>query len=810
MPIDQAARDAALDARVNLLIEAGAGTGKTTLLVERVVETVVNRQVPLSRILLITFMDKAQQEMRDRLQARLEERLGAAGETPARVRLEAALASLPDAHITTIHGFCQRLLREFGAAYGIPLGFQVMDAVDADRLWEETFRDWVQDPRRESVVLNLLHAGIGWPHLKRWAKQICEWWDVPGMDAGFPSLAGLLAEFRDNARELAERARLDASPDDQGRAQIQDIMRQFAWLEQMPQREWPRMLAQWTRGLAPKGNKKNWAHPDWLAEQKEWVQTLREALAQIRQQMADGYLAEWVTLIGQEFRPYWRRKRFEALSLTFDDLLIEAERITRRPEVREALVARFDLVMVDEFQDTDALQAAVIRRLVSPVGADHLHAQDQGRLFLVGDPKQSIYRFRGADVETYASVRREVEETGGQLIPITQNFRSVPAVLDFVNQLFEERWPLEPHPEVPYIPPFRALDPHFPDDGRERLRVEQLCPAGSAAEKRQAEAEAIADVIERALREGWPVRAGSGERPIVPGDIALIVPQRTELGVYRQTLESRHIPVAAQSGRNFFQQDEIRGLCHLFRALANPDDALAVAGWLLSPWVALTHQELAEHRQKGGTWNYDEGENGHPLVLHWWRKLQVWHEKLWRVDAETVFDWAIASSALPRVLECREDRAALANLRKMRELCRDFGDRWGIFGFADWFKEQVLEGVPFEEARVPGRESEVAVSTVHQAKGLEWPFVIVANWKPKRTSLDSGIQYNPRLGVAGLRQEPWVSREWDRLEDDHRRREAAEGDRLLYVALTRARDYLWFYASFLDEILPSPGSAVVE
>jgi ATP-dependent helicase/nuclease subunit A len=802
MPIDQAARDEALEARVNLLIEAGAGTGKTTLLVERVVETVVHRQVPLSRILLITFMDKAQEEMRHRLQARLQERLESAQEW-ARPLLEAALASLPDAHITTIHGYCQRLLREFGSAYGIPLGFQVMDAVDTDRLWEETFRDWVQDPEREPVVLDLLHAGIGWPHLRRWAKQICEWWDVPDLNADFPNLWGFVAEFRDAAAELAERARLDASPADPGRTQIQDINRQIEWLAEMPRREWPRMLAQWTRGLAPKGNKKNWAHPDWLTEQKEWVQSLREALAQIRQQMADAYLAEWVSLIGREFRPLWRRQRFGALSLTFDDLLIEAERITRRPEVRQALANRFDLVMVDEFQDTDALQAAVIRRLVSPIGEDHLHPHDQGRLFLVGDPKQSIYRFRGADVETYASVRREVEETGGRLIPITQNFRSVPAVLDFVNQLFEARWPLEPNPEVPYIPPFRALDPHFPDDDRTRLRVEQLCPAGSAAEKRRAEAEDIADVIERALGEGWPVRDGRGERPILPEDIALIIPQRTGLDIYRQTLESRHIPVAAQAGRNFFQQDEIRGLFHLFQALANPEDALAAAGWLLSPWVGLTHQELADHRLKGGSWRYGETDHGHPAVLKWWHRLKSWHDKFWRVDAETVLDWAMAASALPAVLERREDRAALANLRQMRELCRDFGDRWGIFEFARWFSGQVLDEVPFDEARVPGRESEVAVSTVHQAKGLEWPFVIVANWKPKRTALDSGIHYNPRLGAVALRQEPWMSREWARLEDDHRRREEAEGDRLLYVALTRARDYLWFYASFLDERFPS-------
>jgi ATP-dependent helicase/nuclease subunit A len=128
------------------------------------------------------------------------------------------------------------------------------------------------------------------------------------------------------------------------------------------------------------------------------------------------------------------------------------------------------------------------------------------------------------------------------------------------------------------------------------------------------------------------------------------------------------------------------------------------------------------------------------------------------------------------------------------------GDRWGIFSFSDWLDRQVREAVPFDEAPVATDVQAVSITTAHQAKGLEWPFVIVANWTPPKTALETGLQYNRRLDLVGLRHGPWQSSAWEALEADHRLREEAEADRLLYVALTRARDYLWFYASFLADV----------
>jgi ATP-dependent helicase/nuclease subunit A len=437
--------------------------------------------------------------------------------------------------------------------------------------------------------------------------------------------------------------------------------------------------------------------------------------------------------------------------------------------------------------------------LVTPVGCEQLTPHDQGRLFLVGDPKQSIYRFRGADVETYADMREEIQATGGQVIAITQNFRSHPAILAFVNQLFQDRWPPTPDPSRPYVPPFAPMVATYPHDERTRVVVAAEGTGESTRAKRRREAAAIADLIATAVEEGWPVRAADGIRRISFGDIALIVPQRTGLHHYREALSARHIPVASHNGRGFFQQDEIRGLRHLFCALADPLDGGAVVGWLLSPWVGATHEMLAEHRVRNGTWDYRRGDAGHPQVLAWFERLAAWHERFWQIDPETVLDWALATSPLAHVLEELEDTGALANLRLMRKLCRQLGDRWGIDAFTEWLDLQVTEEVPFDEAPVTPGEDAVLISTVHQAKGLEWPMVIVANWKPHQTRLESGIQYNARLQRVALHQDPWVSRDWALLEADHRLREEAEGDRLLYVALTRARDYLWFYNSFLAD-----------
>lgn len=804
-PRDELNRSHARTAMVNVLVEAGAGTGKTTLLVDRVIDGLINRDIPLSRMLLITFMDKAQEEMRRRVADRLAGLESRADLPPeAQVKVRAALAHLEDANITTIHGFCQRVLTEFGSDYGIPVGFTVLEAVEADRLWQESFRQWVNQPDAEgrtARMLGLLHAGLGWDQLTQWARQICDWPTVPSFTADYPDLETFVREYGARAQEYQSRARIDADEEDGGRQQIYEICRQFERLARVERGEWPRMLAQWTGGLSPKGNKKNWHHPDWLTDQKEWIHSLKSDLAVLRGQMADAYLADWVALISQDFRVQSRRIRFEQLKLTFDDLLWEADRVAAEPAVRRVLSSRYDLVMVDEFQDTDPIQAAIVRRLVSPGGESQLSARDSGRLFLVGDPKQSIYRFRRADVETYAAVRQELLDAGGDVVPITENFRSHPRILRYVNQLFESRWPAEPDPERPFMPVFAALSSPFGDDDRVRVRVERMAVGEKVRAVRQAEAGSIANLVARAVEEGWPVR-GDPPRPLEYRDIALILPRRTGAEIYRQALRDRRIPVASQSGRKFFEQDEIRGVRHLFRVLENPDDETAAVGWLLSCWVGLDYEVLVRHKREGGTWKFREDDAGHPAVLAWWEKLRGWHRQFWRADPETVLDWALSASPLLSVLQQREDDAALANLAQLRGLCRDFGDRWGIFAFSEWINQQVAEKAPFEEAPIAGVSSEVVMSTVHQAKGLEWPLVIVANWGVAKTHLDPGIHYNPRLSRAAMHQEPWQSTGWDALDADHRIRQEAEGDRLLYVALTRARDYLWFYASFVD--VPDP------
>ena len=803
-PRDERFREAARKASVNVLVEAGAGTGKTTLLVDRVIENLLVKNTPWSRMLLITFMDKAQQEMRQRVQARLQKTQSDPVLSDAdRVRIQTLLDGLPDAEITTIHGFCYGILAEFGSDYGIPVGFRVMDAIEADRLWEKTFSSWLSRPddgSRHDRILSLLSAGIGWSQLVNWARQISRWPTIPKLNAEPFDLAQFVHHYAAMSHDYHHRALQDANPDDAGVIQITEIVRQFNWLFEMDLAEWPRMLAQWTRGLSPKGNKKNWAHPEWLRDQKYWVALLKSDLAGLRRQMSDTYLRDWVDLIGHDFREEWRRVRFDDLALTYDDLLWEAERISRDPAVWSRLYARYDLVAVDEFQDTDGTQAAIIRRLVTAPGGNALMNSDQGRLFLVGDPKQSIYRFRGADVETYTTVRHEVAESGGAILPITENFRSHPRILDFVNHHFAQRWPTAPDPERPYIPPFIPLHSPFPDDGRVRVSVKRLAVGEPYSVQRHHEAEAIGAVIDEAVREGWPVRTTDGVRPLTYQDIALVVPQRTGLEIYRAELQARHIPVASQSGRAFFQQAEIRGLRHLYHLLAYPEDEVAVVGWLASPWVGMDPVTLAGHRLQNGAWQYLVEAGGHPAVREWWGLLRAWHQNFWRAHPESVLDWAMSQSPLIGVLRERSDEKALANLSKMRELCRQLGERWDIFEFEAWLDGQVSDQVPFEEAPVPNVSDAVLMTTVHQAKGLEWPMVIVANWTPSRTGLESGIHYNPRLKRAALNQVPWQSSDWDTLAVDHQAREEAETDRLLYVALTRARDYLWFFASFLDGV----------
>ncbi len=773
----------------NILVEAGAGTGKTTLLVERTVEAIVEQGVSLERMALITFLENAAEEIKIRVRRRLEEVIATPGiDNHSKGRAQRALRQLPLASITTIHGFSLRILQNQGHHAPVPLGFRVLDRYQSEKLFDESFYQWIETDRMAAQrVETLLNYGISFERFREMAQYLSTFPDIPVYHASKPSVEFIEA-FVDEADEWQDIASRCAQQNDPGLIQIRDIARYLHNLSWLDPQQRVKSLVTWHL-TAAKGNKKNWSQADRLAQQKIFVKSLKQQVDDFKVRVADYVLQEVLQLMADRFWPYWKEQRWRQGSLTFDDLLWETRDFLRQ----HGPVDAYDLIMVDEFQDTDALQAEIIvRMLTNDPGQDWRQATiEPGRLFVVGDPKQSIYRFRGANVEVYQFMRRKIAQEGGLTLSIVQNFRTPREIVDPINKLFRANWPHDFDPSRPYVAPYTPLEPFFSASGESRLIVRGGFAESHVYERRTSEARLIAQLLqEMVLEHPVPIRDGNTTRPARFGDVALIVPARSGLYIYQQILEKEGIAIAPEGGIRFFERDVIRGVQQFLSALRNPSQVSYTVGWLLSPWVGFSLKDLAKHKAQGGKWNYllKDAGGGEKRLTDVLGKLEEWHRKWWQWRVEDLFwelyDW----SALPSVLAERHDVANLSNLAKMADLCRDLGDEWGNDEFCRWLEGKVNNQEQEEEGPLPQEQDAVHVVTVHKSKGLEWPLVVVANWNMKSSPKHSGIRI--QSGSVALAQGNLRSQLWEELAQEERLRAQAEAERLYYVALTRARDYL--------------------
>lgn len=476
--------------------------------------------------------------------------------------------------------------------------------------------------------------------------------------------------------------------------------------------------------------------------------------------------------------------------------------------VRQALGQRFAHVLVDEFQDTDPLQTEIFWRLCGePVDGDADWTRFQirpGALFLVGDPKQAIYRFRGADVGAYVQARDAFRaQDPDSLLSISTNFRSCASILTFVNERFEAVLSADGQPG------FTALDP-FHDD-RSELCVAALDIAvadengkASAEQQRDAEADAIAELCAR-LIENHPIidRRSGAERPCQPGDIALLAPTGAELWRYEEALERRGIPVATQAGKGLFRRQEIQDLIALTRVLADRRDTLALGALLRGPLVGLTEEELLDiiwalprseeqpNRIPRLDLSVDPAVIAHPLAREVIERLQSRSRRGNSTTPHELLSQAVDVMRIrPLLLERHRGQAerALANVDLYLSLSTGYAVR-GLRAFAEAMTAAWSDEARAVEGRPDAQEEAVALFTMHGAKGLEWPIVIPINTMTGVMAPDSAVIdrqtetfYCPVLGVTPEGYE--TTRQAEKEELDRER------IRLWYVAATRARELL--------------------
>jgi ATP-dependent helicase/nuclease subunit A len=839
-------------------VSAGAGSGKTTALVELCVRLLsgeaLGEPVDPGAIAAITFTERAAEELVVRLRAAVAARAADAarrepGSAEAQAWLE-RLHGLDRMAAGTIHGFCGRLLREHAPEAGLDPEFTIAD--------EERARAWLAEASRAAVVAALdagrpaartLAAGLGAGGAKGGlAAAVAEIVRAratrgdagPPVPAPAPEAPARRAAWERLAGAAQALARAAAASSSAAAAAIgevaEELSRELLRAEGQPDEAAPERAGDWggryhrppqqdvlarvprlvaaakARRLGPKDAAVRAAR-DALEEAAEDLARLEaEALGAPQRE-------ELAALVADAEARYAARKR-EARAADFDDLLVLAERLlSSDAALRAELRRRLRALLVDEYQDVNPLQQRIFDLVAGP-GVD-----DRPIPVAVGDLKQSIYRFRGADVSVFARLVRgfasEAEEARdapapGRVLRLSRNHRSAPAVLDLVNEVSARCF------RAPADGPARDDEILFgPGDRLVATRGEAARPAcellvdaegGPAAERRAREADALVRRIQAIVSgaAGIAVRAQGEdgvERPRTPrhADVAILFRRLTQIGVYERALREAGIPYRLARGGGFYQAPEVRDLGELVATLFDPGDRIGWAAALRSPMCVVSDATLFLLARAGlpRLARADPLELEREVPAGEWQRLLAFL-RTWR-ELRAVRDRLPLGDLLRRAADALDLDAALlagpdgerraVNLEKAIGLARRFeadGGRPAEFGAH-------LRALAARPPREPEAELEagdaVAVLSVHQAKGLEWPVVLVPDLgaRPRndarRAFLDEGGRICALL-FDGPREEFVETASVRAARDAERRSQAAESRRLLYVALTRARDHL--------------------
>ena len=744
--------------------------------------------------------------------------------------LRVSIEHLDDLTVTTIHGFCQGLIKAYSVEVGIDPGARVLDESQANSMFDDAFNHWFGSRLGDGAVENSPIAILAREQPREVVKTI--------KDLGRLRLAhrsarphepepfeDLRHEFIDAVRAFEQwYSRVPQQP--QTEDIVQEISELAAHFEAKSSLDldfaslWALAAVPRKRLMLPKPLCWRQYHVDAqafevVAEPKAGI-ALRdaaechfEAARSAFTSLIGGIAAHLVRQLSDDLDglldEYARRKRASA-ALDFDDLLLLARDLVKsHDEIAGELGERFRHICVDEFQDTDPVQAEIIFRIAAE--APPTRWQNAllrcGSLFFVGDPKQSIYRFRGADVEAYEAAKATV--CGGdssRLLTITANFRSRYGILDHVNGCFEPVLKKE-HGQPEYVWLASVIGSGDGDAPCVVRLTVPLPPRARADERRDAEAECVAKLCSR-LIGAVEVRRDDGTlSPLQPGDIALLAPAHNDLWRYERALERAGLSVASQAGKALMIRQETQDLLVLARTLADPLDTVAFGALLRGPLIGFTEGELLDIEAglrsvsgwTGGTSAFnvrtDPALVSNQLAASVLRDLQSLRQRIFCLTPRALLSEAVERLKIRVAMALRSqnrEARAIANLdavlemargcsvRGLGEFVRDLGERWSS-------RERMMEG------RSDSDEHAIELVTFHNSKGLEWPVVIPVNTgtefrRPKqflhRRSDDSlhwalgGIQ-PPGLELARREQK----------ESEERER-----SRTWYVACTRARDLL--------------------
>ncbi|CAB3390812.1 UvrD-helicase domain-containing protein [Kyrpidia spormannii] len=829
--------------RSDVVVTAGAGSGKTWVLTERYAAMLNGRptlpppedtDAPIptgapcrpGEIIAITFTEAAAADMRRKIRARLRQ-LIEAGET----RLLPYEEELETAPISTIHSYCAALIRRYPFEAGVDPDFVVLDEPEARRILRESAQEAILEALKEEEpairTALLVYGETGAMDL---VLQLGTTWreeDRTGAEVWAVSRESLAREAK---RWLQVReALLDA-----GRRMVEDGQKVSSTTKAYEKimkfaASWPEMeeaLASWDGRVTEdweerlrRLDKEMWSGNapkvlgDAVAEWKAAVKAAAEAVqAADLPEVTEGLCRLWDRVARR-----YEEKKAGHRALDYTDLQLRAVRLLEDSEVRRHWIASLRYVMVDEFQDTNRLQARLVGLLLDG-GA---------RLFVVGDGKQSIYRFRGADVSVFVETRQQVQEKGGVAVSLRHNFRSQGPILDFVNRVLgpvmgESANRENAAPQSSTI----EYEPLVPTREKMGGSVEIVHIDSEGLAGRLVEATEAARWIRRFVQSGGTVGDESGPRPARYGDVAMLLAVSTHLPVYELALQEAGVPYRIAGSRNFFRRQEVRDLIQVLRWVYDPGDEVAMIGALRSPLFGMSDDGLtiialaAGRGKESGLLAFSADPLGwvdgsHKLPLSPWdrraaedaaRQVAKWRRRAaWESAGALVERIVDETGIVPTLLQTSGGRQKAENVRRFIEMAyeREAEGRVSLSAFLSWIQWQIEDDTDEEEAQVVDGADAVTVMTVHQSKGLEFPVVVLPDLaRPFRSRREMWcMDEDGALAVKWPGVGEYAGFGWyERVREGEARKDREEEMRKFYVALTRARDHL---ALFGTRKLPS-------
>jgi len=802
-PVDEEARERARrDHATSLVLEAGAGTGKTTLLVDRIEAIVRAGAARLEEIAAVTFTENAATTMKLRLRERLE-RARADARTPSaeRARVVAALEVLERASVSTIHALCAQILQERPLECGVLPGFRMADEAQADAIFGEAWEEWLGDRLvgGDDVLLDALDHGIplegdGWGErtsLRGLARTLLDQRDlVPvAADGAFSPAAAREALLTKGARGRALAAAVK-----EGDSLGARLERLADFAEASRFREGDALVEHLLALEAVQSNfgfRPHWPSPEALAEGRAiaaWTKEARATWAAARGADLHGRLVRALGGVGS----LYARKKAERGVLDFLDLLLVARDALRdHAGVREWYRRRFRYLVIDEFQDTDPLQVEIARLLAG---------DRPGALVVVGDAKQSIYRFRRAEVRLFRELTRRAEASeGGAVLHLVQNFRSRPAILRFVNRVFAEL--IEASEEADQ-PAYEAIAPP-PGLSEEPSVVALRFPAppnASGEELLDAEASSLAAFLAGVALGSEAVRdpVTGAVRPSRAGDVLVLARRLTRVQALEEALEAASLRFTVEGGKSFFDRQEVHEALAVLRAIDDPADRIALVAALRSSFFGASDRDIVAYSLSGGPlWAgaIDEERPGGRTLAPALALLDDLHRRRRHASVPALLERLYEETRILAALTgSRRGEAQVANLEKVVALAREAASLGALTlrGFANLLEDRIRNAreEPDLPATRPGDPDTVRVLSIHRAKGLEAPVVALFDTDDRGYSPTSTVplwsEGRIAIGFRGGCQPP----DWDALVRREEKKGRAEARRLLYVACTRARDIL--------------------